>query len=136
MTATELRARAKQLRAEATRCIRDAESLEAADASAHRAATSRAALEVKAASMCRPVWGLEGLDGVYVVVNIEAGCFLVRDLRAVGGNVGPYPYRVRDGRYGGSPYTQTSEAVRRARLDHVATMLAWRAWCESRRAAE
>ena len=104
-----------------------------ATAAEYRRAHSREALEEKATTMCRPVWASAALDGVYVVVAIEDGCFMVRNLQAVGGDVGPYPYRVRDGRYARASWLQRGDAVCLARLDPVATMLAWRAFCAARK---
>ena len=113
--------------------LKEADRIESEQAAEHRRAHSREALEAKTATMCRPVWASEALDGVYVVVAIEDGCFMVRNLQAVGGDVGPYPYRVRDGRYARASWLQRGDAVCLARLDPVATMLAWRAFCAARK---
>jgi hypothetical protein len=132
MTAAELRAEAKILRKRAKDLDNEADALDLAAQSERRRNTNREALEAKAASMCRPVWKMEGLDGVYVVVNIENGCFMLRDLRSIQ-NHPPHPYRTRDGRYGGGFYGSTAVAVHRAQLDHVATMINWRAWCAAKK---
>lgn len=136
MTPAELRAEAKALRKRAKELDREAESIELAAAAEHRRLNSRAAHEAKAATMCRPVWKSDAWGTVCVVVGIEEGCFLVRDLMVVGGLEGPHLYRCRDGFYRYSPWVQVPDAVRRARLDHVATMLAWRAWCAERKSGE
>ena len=135
VTPAELRAEAKALRKRAKDLDAEADSIELAAAAERRRLNSRAAHEAKAATMCRPVWKSEGLDGVYVVVAIEDGCFMLRNLQSVE-NTPPLPYRVRDGRLRGGFYGHTSVLVQRAVLDHVATMLAWREWCATRRASE
>ena len=131
----ELHAKAKALRKEARALDDEATDIEERAIAEHRRTHSRQARESQAVTMCRPVWRSEGLEGVCVVVSIENGCFMVRDLMAVGGLVGPHPYRTRDGYYGGSLYEQAATAIRRARLDNVATMLNWRAFCASRKDA-
>lgn len=69
MSPAELRAKAKALRAEASRLIGEAEDLEAEQVAAARRAASREAREAKAATMCRPVWHSEGLDGCTVEMS-------------------------------------------------------------------
>lgn len=130
VSASELRARAKKLRTEASQCIRDAEQIEAAEASARRVAASREAREAKAASMCRPVWK-EPRDGVWVVEGIENGRYQLRELGSSERH--PVEYEVRSGRPTMAWYWHTGRHTPGV-LDTAATMLAWRAWCAWRKA--
>lgn len=136
MSPNDLRARARELQKEARELVKQAEALESEAAAEVRRQRSREAREAIAARSCRPVWKVPPdpvYSGVYVVTAIDGGCFMVRDLMTVGGAIGPHPYRCRDGRYGGSYYDQVGDGTRRAILDNVATMIAWRAWCATRK---
>lgn len=135
MTPTELRAKAKALRAEASKLIREADDIEAEQAAAHRRESSRAALEAKAATMCRPVWITDPADGVYVVAGISDGCFAVERVWPVASSPVVRRYLVRTGYRMSDMWERYDPVISRSRLDNTATMLAWRAWCAERKAA-
>jgi hypothetical protein len=133
-----MRARAKALRAEAKAKRDEAKDLESradvADAyaarDAARARSHEAALEV-AATMARPVWRTPELTGadVLVVKRVGGGDIVVghalhdRDDKA---------YKTGHGWTAGFAYSIAQGHG--PRLDVAATLQAWRAWCEERRA--
>lgn len=132
MTAIELRARAKQLRAEALQCIRDAETLEAAEENARRIAASAEAREALAATKCRPVWKDARADSPWVVEGIVDGHFILRRIGAHG-DAAVKRYNVRSGYCLTADVLGFERGTPAGRIDGTATMLAWRAWCVSRR---
>lgn len=135
MTPTEMRAKAKALRKEALDLIHEADAIEAREAYARRVASSREAIEAKAAGMCRPVWRVDPGDGSYVVDSIGDGCFVLRRIWPVSHPPIVRRYRVRCGSYVSEMWASYVPEITRSRLDNVATMTAWREWCAARKAA-
>lgn len=133
MTPADLRAKAKALRAEAAKLVKEADNIEAAEAHANRVRRSRETAEAKAASQCRPVWTADPGDGVYVVAGISDGCFAVERVWPVASSPVVRRYLVRTGYRMSDMWERHDPVISRSRLDNTATILAWRAWCAARK---
>lgn len=101
-------------------------------------ARSREAQEARAATWPRPVWrpGCERAGGPWVVVAVEHGRFYVALPPMPGQPAAPGAtlYRESDGYPVIDGYSTSEDRRRVGRLDHAATLDAWRVWCADRKA--
>lgn len=132
MSPAEKRARAAELRAEARRLVKEAETDEAvARLDAQRESLlAAAARHAETGRMCRPVWVAEPMaPGTRVVVRVQGPNIVVAQVTGSGTLTDERAYSMRDGRTLVAPGWRLETDASRGKLDVAATLQAWRDWC-------